>query len=87
MKKIIIILAVFVFLGCNLGYDYDPWYQGSVTIESESVFSINGDIFLRTIQYIPATIYNPNNHEITINCNGTDYTIPSHDSLTIRSKP
>lgn len=83
MKKLIIFLLLLTIVSCS--YDYDPWYQGSVTIESESVFSVNGKLYLYTTEFIPTTIYNPNNYEITVNCDGTDLTISSHDSLTIRS--
>jgi len=84
MKKIIIILAVFVFLGCNLGYDYDPWFCGVVAISSESVFSIDNELYLSTSSYLPVTIYNPNNYAITVTADGIDYVIAPLATLELK---
>lgn len=88
MRKIIIVLFIFFLLltGCEFRYDV-PAYTGPrperVFIESESIFSIDGELYLETRHYLPVTIYNPNNYTIPILCDGVEYSIVPHQSLVI----
>ena len=85
MKKIILCLLVLSLVSCS--YDYDPWFCGVVAISSESVFSIDNELYLSTSSYLPVTIYNPNNYEITVYCEDIEYAIPPYSTFTIRSAP
>lgn len=82
MKKIILCLLVLSLVSCS--YDYDPWFCGVVAISSESVFSIDNELYLSTSSYLPVTIYNPNNYEITVTADGTDYTIAPLATLELK---
>jgi len=93
MRIITTILLAIILLfvtGCEFRYDV-PEYTGpspvSVHIESGSIFSVNGNLYLSTTQYLPVTIYNPNSQPIIVLVDTVEFIIPSHESLTIRSKP
>ena len=82
MKQVFIILFILLFIGCS--YDYDPWFRGVVAISSESVFSIDNELYLSTSSYLPVTIYNPNNYTITVTADGIDYVIAPLATLELK---
>ncbi len=84
MKKIILCLLLLSLVSCS--YDYDPWFRGVVAISSESVFSIDNELYLSTSSYLPVTIYNPNNYAITVTADGTDYTIAPLETQDLKEK-
>lgn len=52
-----------------------------VLIESPSIFAIEGDLYLETIQYLPIDIYNPNDAPITVTVDGVDHVIAAESTL------
>ena len=52
-----------------------------VLIESPSIFAIEGDLYLETIQYLPIDIYNPNDAPITVTVDGIDHVIAAETTL------
>lgn len=90
--KIFIVVSLAVALlfgaGCELRYDVSE-YTGpspvSVHIESGSIFSVNGNLYLSTTQYLPVTIYNPNSQTIIVFVDMVEVVIPFHEFHTIRS--
>jgi len=92
MRIITTILLAIILLfvtGCEFRYDV-PEYTGShpmsVYIQSDSVFSVSGNLYLATMQDLPVTIYNPNNYAITVTADGTDYTIAPLETLDLKEK-
>lgn len=90
MRTIITILLTIMLLfvtGCEFRYDVPEYTRPSpvsVHIESGSIFSVNGNLYLSTTQYLPVTIYNPNNYAITVTADGTDYTIAPLETLDFK---
>lgn len=54
-----------------------------VLIESPNVFAIGGNLHLKTVQYLPIDIYNPNNVAITVTAGGVDHNIPAETTVSI----
>lgn len=87
MKKLIIvviILFLMLFTGCPMGYD--PPGEPTAIISSQDLFVCNGISRIYANVRYPATIYNPNNYEITIMCEGIEHTIASHEDITLVSR-
>ena len=87
---IVVSLAIALLFGAGCEFRYDvPEYTGphpmSVYIQSDSVFSVSGNLYLATMQDLPVTIYNPNSQPIIVFVDTVEFIIPSHESLTIRS--
>jgi len=82
MKKVLIILFIFICLSCEFDthYLYEPQ---PVNIVSKDVFSINGIVYNSTAKYLPFTIYNPNDYNIIITIEGTEYIIQNYGNLEI----
>lgn len=57
--------------------------QYPVTITSDSLFVIAGQVLIETSDYLPVTIYNPNDFAITVTVGGVDHTISAHNDLDI----
>ena len=84
MKKLFVILFIYVCLSCefDVHYLYEPQ---PVNIISNNIFSINGKVFNEIDLYIPFTVYNPNKYDINITIDEIEYIINSHEELTINT--
>lgn len=72
-------------MGCQLQFDTHYLYEESQSfITSQSLFSIEGNVYTETTEFLPVEIYNPNNYEIEILCDAKSYQIPAHETITIK---
>jgi len=85
MKIFTIILAIMLFMSCALINDNQSYKSPKIEIVSEYLFSMNGKVLTDTISRPPFTIYNPNLYDIIISIDGTEYTVNSHENLTINT--
>lgn len=80
-KVIFVVLVLLTCIGCSQGYD--PPDEPRATITSQDLFVCGGVSCIYAKVRYPATIYNPNNYEITVTCRETDYPIPAHEYITM----
>ena len=90
MKKIIAsIFLVLMLTSCGMLYDGLPNYvdYDHAIVESDSLFVYEGSVRTSTQINLPATLYNPNNYEITVRCAEVDYPIQAHKDITLILRP
>jgi len=86
LRVLIIIIVTGLMMSCALINDSGPYYIDSrIAITSDNVFSINGMVYNSVFKNVPFTVYNPNAYSISVNIDEIEYTINSHEELTINT--
>ena len=92
MKKILIFVSLILSLtSCDLAfYESGPpthtTYQDTFiykTVTCDDMFIYNSQAYVKKSVKLPATIYNPNYYSIIITYDELQFTIISHESITI----
>jgi len=85
MKIVAIIIVIMLLMSCALINDKQSYEPPRFEIISEYLFSINGKVFTKATAQTPFTLYNPNLYAIIITIDEIEYTINSHENLTIHT--
>lgn len=73
MKIILILTTILILSSCWLLYTPQEEYMLLISISSNSIYSVNNDVFVGQEEfYPPVEIFNPNNHDIDVMYNYYD---------------
>jgi len=86
MKIFAIIVLIILLMSCALINDRQHCGPPNIEIISEYLFSINGNAVTKATAAAPLTLYNPNLYDTIITIDGIEYTIHSHNYLTINTQ-